>query len=555
MESQPQPTSAQTDIVSPVRKLFFNCRSMDNHPKQLRMVRSQFKRKIIRAGRRFGKTVGAGTLAVEAFGKYHKRVLYATPTADQIKKFWFEVCQACADLIEAGILKKNETEHTIEFPGTECRIRAKTAWNSDTLRGDYADLLILDEWQLMDESAWEDVGAPMLIDNNGDAVFIYTPPSLKSRSVSKATDLRHAAKMYKTAQAEMEQAEKEGRQSRWLALHGTSHENPNLSEEGLAEVTQDMTQLSLRQEIMAEDIDEVPGALWKQTTIDDTRVNMNQVPELEVVVVGVDPSGSSTTEAGIVACGSGNPPLGWLPSKEILALNPDVMHQKHMYVKRDRSLKAPSSRTWASAAVDVYFLESADAILGERNYGGDMVESTIRQVENGDKVVYQDVNATRGKIVRASPVAAATEQGRVHFVGVFAELEGECTSYVPGNPSPNRMDAFVWCGIRLLEGMHLLGVVEALKMLDAAGGDMDKVQTAINVAKIVVGDKTERCPECKCLTVQKLDDSRRKCSECGSEWKKEEPLAVTPGQRGEYLQKQADTRSAAGRGTFGRFGR
>ena len=65
------------------------------------------------------------------------------------------------------------------------------------LRGDFADLLILDEWQLMNESAWEDVGAPMLLDNNGDAIFIYAPPSLKFRSVTKARDPLYAAKMFK----------------------------------------------------------------------------------------------------------------------------------------------------------------------------------------------------------------------------------------------------------------------------------------------------------------------------------------------------------------------
>jgi len=490
---------------------------MKNHPKQFEMVRSQYKRKIVRAGRRFGKTVAAALLAVEAFGKYGKRVLYATPTADQIKKFWFEVSLACAELIDAGLLKKNESEHFIEIPGTEQRIRAKTAWNADTLRGDYADLLILDEWQLMDESAWEDVGAPMLIDNNGDAVFIYTPPSLKSRSVSKATDPRHAAKMYKLAQAEMEAAAKEGRASRWLAVHGTSYDNPNLSEEGLSEVTQDMTSLSHRQEILAEDVEEIPGALWKQATIDESRVTYNQVPELETIVVGVDPTGSSTTEAGIVGCGIGGPPLAWLPPKKFLEVTPDIMQKKHVYVLRDASLKAPTSRAWAAAAVNLYFDLRADELLGERNYGGDMVGSTIQQVENGDRVVYRDVNATRGKVVRASPLAAATERGLVHFVGSWSELEGECTSYVPGNKSPNRMDALAWCGIRFLEGLGNLGLVDYLKMVSEAGGDESKVSVTSGEF-----EKVEFVPQ--------------------------------PARTSHFAAREGD-RSAAARGVFGRFGR
>jgi len=105
------------------------------HPKQLRFIDSQAKRKIIRAGRRGGKTVGVAILAAKAF-LAGKRVLYATPTSDQIQRFWTEILRAFADPIKRGLLKKNETEHLLEVAGKEQRIRAKTAWNADTLRGD-----------------------------------------------------------------------------------------------------------------------------------------------------------------------------------------------------------------------------------------------------------------------------------------------------------------------------------------------------------------------------------------------------------------------------------
>ena len=127
------------------------------HVKQLEFIEHPAKRKIIRAGRRGGKTVGMSIYAVNAFME-HKRVLYAAPTSEQIDRFWVTVCNALSEPIEAKILYKNETEHVIEVPGTENRIRAKTAWNADTLRGDYADDLILDEWQLMNEDAWGVVG-------------------------------------------------------------------------------------------------------------------------------------------------------------------------------------------------------------------------------------------------------------------------------------------------------------------------------------------------------------------------------------------------------------
>jgi hypothetical protein len=169
------------------------------HSRQLEFLRSKAKRRVIRAGRRGGKTVGMAIFAVEAF-LAGSRVLYAAPTQDQVGTFWFEIVEALREPIEAGIFIKNETNHTIELPHTKQRIRAKTAWNADTLRGDYADVLILDEFQLMGEDTWDTVGAPMLLDNDGTAIFIYTPPSLRMTTRSKARDPRYASKMFKRAQ-------------------------------------------------------------------------------------------------------------------------------------------------------------------------------------------------------------------------------------------------------------------------------------------------------------------------------------------------------------------
>jgi voltage-gated potassium channel Kch len=109
-------------------------RSSVAHPKQDAFIRSEAKRKIIRAGRRSGKTTGSAVLAVMHF-LAGRRVLYATPTAEQIARFWSEIKAALEDAIRAGVFIKNETFHTIERLGTEQRIRAKTAWNADTLHG------------------------------------------------------------------------------------------------------------------------------------------------------------------------------------------------------------------------------------------------------------------------------------------------------------------------------------------------------------------------------------------------------------------------------------
>ena len=220
------------------------------HSQQVAFCRSSAKRRIVKAGRRSGKTVGVATLAVERF-LAGKRVLYAVPTAEQLGVFWYEVCTALREPIAAEVFAKNETEHFIELRGTQRRIKAKTAWNADTLRGDFADLLILDEWQLCDEDAWGQVGAPMLLDNDGDAVFLYTPPSLRSAGVSKARDPRHASKLFSKARADT--------MGRWEVFHFTSFDNPYISREALKELTSsdDMSRAAYRLEILAED-SEVP---------------------------------------------------------------------------------------------------------------------------------------------------------------------------------------------------------------------------------------------------------------------------------------------------------
>jgi hypothetical protein len=391
------------------------------HDQQALFIDSPAKRKVIRAGRRGGKTVGVAILAVREFQK-GKRVLYAAPTSEQIARFWTSVTRALAVPIDAGQLRKNETEHLIEVQGTEQRIRAKTAWNADTLRGDYADLLILDEWQLMNEDAWGVVGAPMLLDNNGNAVFIYTPPSLHSRSVTKADDPQHAAKLFKKAESDQS--------GRWQTFHFKSRDNPHISEEALAELVGDMSALAYRMEIEAEDVGEAPGALWTHALIDDSRVNNGTIklPDFfERVAVAIDPSASSTgDEAGIVGGGKRN---------------------NHFYPLEDVSVQG-SPKTWATAAVTLYRKLKADHIVAEANNGGEMVEEVIHQIDPDVRVIL--VHASRGKQTRAEPVAAIYEQGRAHHAGTFTAMEDEMCLWTPGDASPNRMDALVWLATDLM---------------------------------------------------------------------------------------------------------
>jgi len=185
------------------------------------------------------------------------------------------------------------------------------------------------------------------------------------------------------------------------------------------------TRLGL-QELYAEILEAVEGALWTLSLIDSARVQAGFELKMTRVVVGVDPPGGAV-ECGIVVAGRGE--------------------DGHYYVLEDASILASPDR-WAGQVIDAYQTFRADRVVGESNYGGDMVENTIRQAARarGVGVSYKAVHATRGKAIRAEPIAALYEQGRVHHVGIFPTLESEQCGWVPGEAatSPNRMDALVW---------------------------------------------------------------------------------------------------------------
>ena len=416
-----------TELTVSLRKL---------HPKQREIAGYGAVRTILRAGRRSGKTTLASQIAVEGF-LHARRVLYGTPVIDQIDRFWFEVKRALQEPIDAGVVYKHEGLHVIGPPslrtkinvdgnvvsGEEMRIRAKTMWNADTARGDFGDLIILDEFQLMNEEVWDRVCAPMLLDHEGsEAWFIYTPPSLHSRSVTKARDPLHAARRFKEYQQRMRDGD-----SRYAAFHFTSHDNPHLSEMALAEIAQDMTSISYRQEILAEDLEDNPNALWRREWIELGREI--KAPTLERIVVVVDPTGTrGGDECGIGAAGK---------------------RADQMYVLEDASLHGTPDE-WAQAVVTLYHKLQANAVVAEANFGGDMVAHTIHTVD--PDVPVKLVHASRGKQIRAEPVAAIYEQGRGHHVGKFPHLEDELVLWEPGMPSPNRLDWLVWAGTDLMLG-------------------------------------------------------------------------------------------------------
>ena len=182
-----------------------------------------------------------------------------------------------------------------------------------------------------------------------------------------------------------------------------------------------------RQELLGEMIEERADALWTRAMLDEGR--SAETGSLRRIVVAIDPPASSGKRAD--ACG-------------IIAAGMDA--QGHLHVLEDASLSAARPATWARVAVALYHKHEADALVAEVNQGGEMVEAVIAEADAS--VPVKKVRATRGKYLRAAPVAQLYEQGRVHHAGTFAALEDEMCAFGPdgldNGRSPDRLDALVW---------------------------------------------------------------------------------------------------------------
>jgi len=180
-----------------------------------------------------------------------------------------------------------------------------------------------------------------------------------------------------------------------------------------------------RQELYAEILDDVEGALWSNKMIEETRLPDGTEIELTQIIVAIDPAvtnNENSDETGIVVVGRDT--------------------NNEYYVLEDSSGKY-SPDGWARKAINCFYEWEADRIVAEVNNGGDLVERVLRNIDSN--VPYRSVRASRGKMVRAEPVAALYEQRRVHHIGVFEELETQMCTYIgQTNPSPDRLDALVW---------------------------------------------------------------------------------------------------------------
>jgi phage terminase large subunit-like protein len=234
-------------------------------------------------------------------------------------------------------------------------------------------------------------------------------------------------------------------------VRGSTFDNAaNLAPSALAEfkARYENTRLG-RQELYGEILDNVEGALWTREMIDNARVA--SAPPLVRIVIGLDPAvtaNENSDETGIVAAG--------------------ITSSGEYYVLSDKSLRA-SPDAWARQAVNLYHELKADKIVAETNNGGDMVILTLQQVDRS--VATKKVTATRGKQLRAEPISALYEQGKVHHVGYLAELETQMCEWTPiSNESPDRLDALVWALTELNQGGSSMIALANMALLCAKCG-------------------------------------------------------------------------------------
>jgi len=210
-----------------------------------------------------------------------------------------------------------------------------------------------------------------------------------------------------------------------------------------------------RQELDGEMLDDVPGALWTRAVLDANRVQ--DLPDMARVVVAIDPSGTDGADegddVGIVVAGRGVDGRGYVIADVTCKLSPDA---------------------WARRAITAYHQHQADRIVAERNFGGAMVAAVVRGADRS--VPFKEVTASRGKAVRAEPISALYEQGRISHMPGLEALEDEMVLMTPGGymgeGSPNRVDALVWALTEVMLSHH------APKVDDTANWTIPSTRTA-----------------------------------------------------------------------------
>ena len=299
-----------------------------------------------------------------------------------------------------------------------------SAEDPDSLRGPQFDAAWCDElakWRRAEE-AWDMLQFGMRLGPSPAVAVTTTPrplPLLKAIMADAATAVTRAA---------------------------TTANAAHLAPSFIAEMERRYAGTALgRQELLGEIVDEQSGSLWRRDWIESARVRT--CPELRSIVVAVDPPVTATANSD--ACGI-----------VVAGIGPDG----RAYVTADRSLQGRAPHVWARAAVRAYREFMADRVVAEVNQGGDLVIAILRQID--EAVAVRTVRATRGKWLRAEPVAALYAEGRVAHVGVHATLEEQMLAFaadgLANGRSPDRVDALVWA---LTDLMVEPGAAPAIRQL------------------------------------------------------------------------------------------
>ena len=362
---------------------------------------------VFRAGRGSGKTRAAAETVIEearALGAGARIALVARTAAD--------VRDTMVELGDSSILGCSPPDFRPVYEPSKRRLTWPNGAIATTFTGDEPNQLRGPQHTF----AWADEVASWKRPDTWDQLLFGLRLGEHPRAVVTSTPKR-SSKILKTIEAS----------PKTFTTRGTTYDNAaHLPPAFLEDVQRRYANTSLgRQELLGDELAEVDGALWKLSIIDPHRIEMPPA-RLSRVVIGVDPPGGRT-ECGIVAAGVERKPLG----------------VEHGFVLEDASA-AMGPDGWGRRVVQAYRDWKADAIVAEANFGGDMVEHVIRTVDPNARVIV--VHASRGKALRAEPVVGLYEQGRIHHVGLFAELEAEMTGWVPteSRESPNRLDALVW---------------------------------------------------------------------------------------------------------------
>lgn len=405
---------------------------------------------LIQAGRGFGKTRSGAEWIVEKALRYPRsRCALVAPTIADVRDTMVEGESGLLSILRPGQLRGGLVEKAWNRSINELylkngsRFRGFTSEVPQRLRGPNHHFAWGDE-----VSSWDDAGKGDVLDTTwSNMVLGLRLPARPS------WDEEFWPQAVLTTTPKPNRLTKQLLKKRSLvATRGSTFENmANLAEAFRDEIlgTYQGTRIG-RQELEAELLEDVEGALWTHSLLDKNRVEKPPL-HLHRIVVAVDPNVSDTeasNEAGIVVCGFDS-------------------HTQHGYVLEDLTVGGGPD-AWTREAVRAYGQHHADGIVAEKNNGGDLVKIALRAVD--PRVPVKLVSASRGKRPRAEPVAALYEQGKVHHVGAgFEDLEDQMCQWTPDtDESPDRMDALVW---GLTELMLQGGRAESREYAPRAGAE------------------------------------------------------------------------------------